>query len=806
MENLETSILAGLNPPQREAVETLAGPLLILAGAGSGKTRVVTCRIANLIAHGARPWQILAITFTNKAAGEMRRRVETLLESAGSEPTTGVWLSTFHSFCARLLRREAEALGFSRDFTIYDEDDAKGLLKDILKRLSLDNNQRLTPHKIRQLISNFKNKLTSPADLDGAFFQERVVQQVYQEYDQALRKYQALDLDDLLRHAVLLFRNHPQVLQRYQERFQHILVDEYQDTNGCQYQLVKLLGAQHRNVCATGDPDQSIYAWRGADVHNILSFEQDFPEAKVVKLEQNYRSTQRILKAAGAVIAHNVKRKKKELWSQNPLGQRIACNAAANEQFEAYKIAQLIETEAREGRRFNDIAIFYRTNAQARALEDALRNNIPYQIVGGTTFYERREIKDALAYLRLLANPKDDCSFRRVLNVPRRALGDAVLESIEKYAAEKGLALAETLAGPEGAAFIAGFKPRQRESLQRFAGLLEKLRALPPYPVTPIIKAALEESGLLAALTEEGDRERLENVSELANAAAEFDAENKPEARAPSGPPPEPGAFDGLDELAQQQASLSGFLEKEALLAPTDSFNPEDDRITLMTLHMAKGLEFPVVFITGLEEGLLPLARGKGVDEDGRENQEALEEERRLAYVGMTRAKEKLYLSLALIRKRYGSPERTLPSRFISEIPAELLESKSAPPPAFPGFTPAFSQREPLGERKAKEDFEGFAREEPEVFNDEQEARPRHRESSRRHDPALQVVVNNMLAVHAGGPTAAFSEGDRVRHAKFGTGIVESLSGEGELAKAKVRFREHGIKNLVLSLAKLEKM
>ena len=673
-------ILENLNPRQREAVETLEGPLLILAGAGSGKTRVVTRRIANLIAHGARPWEILAITFPNKAAGEMRRRVEDLCGQSG------VWLATFHSFCARILRRESERLGFTRDFTIYDEEDATGVLKDIVKSLGLNEDKRYSPRTVRQTISGLKNKALKHDDLKGEFFEERIIGQIFEAYEKELQKNNALDFDDLLRRMVLLLREHPDVLTRYQDRFRYLLVDEYQDTNHCQYELVKLLGQKHHNVCATGDPDQSIYGWRGADVRNILSFEKDFPEAKTVKLEQNYRSTKRILAAADAVIENNVSRKKKTLWTENAEGERILFVQAGDEELEAYHIAQAIGAHVREGRRYNDIAVFYRTNSQSRPIEEALvQATIPYQLIGGTAFYERKEIKDSLSYLRLIVNPRDDVAFRRVINVPRRALGDSAVEIIEQEAARRNCGLIETLDGPDADKFLDLFKPKARQGLIQFVRTLDALRAMPQYPVATVLKAMLDRSGLTAMLKEAGEDERLENLDQLLNAAVKFDLEYDPKiAKLPAEPPPEPGAYDGLEEMAQRQASLAGFLENSALLAPTDNFDPDADRVTLMTLHMAKGLEFPVVFLSGLEEGLLPLIRGGAFSQYGEsarervEDVKAIEEERRLMYVGITRARERLYISRARYRRRFGKSDMTEPSRFLSEIPDKLLASSRA--------------------------------------------------------------------------------------------------------------------------------
>ena len=604
-------IFSNLNPPQLEAVKTIEGPLLILAGAGSGKTRVVTRRIANIMASGARPWEVLAITFTNKAAGEMKRRVEDLVGQSGA------WISTFHSFCARVLRREAEALGYSRDFTIYDDEDSMGIVKEVLKEMGVDKeDKRLGARTVRQEISGFKNKVLTPDDVPDGMFHERLIKQAYVGYEKELRKNAAFDFDDLLIQTVMMFRNRPDILERYQDRFKYVLVDEYQDTNACQYHLIKSLGSKHRNVCATGDPDQSIYGWRGADVRNILSFEKDFPEAKIVKLEQNYRSTKMILKAADAVIENNVERKPKSLWTENDDGDAITLLQTSDEQMESYQVARKISDHVRAGKMYNDIAVFYRTNAQSRAVETALiQSAIPYQLIGGTAFYERREIKDALSYLRLIVNPKDDAAFHRIVNVPRRAVGDAAVEQIEIEANRTGRSLLETLDGPDAEAFISTFKGKAKSGIIQFARLMDTLRAMPQYPVANALRTLLEESGLRDSFEDAGEKERVENLNELVNAAAEFDRENDPEkTRIPEGLPPEPGAFDGLEELTERNASLAGFLENSALLSPTDKLDPNQDRVTLMTLHMAKGLEYPIVFLTGLEEGLLPLVRTSSLE------------------------------------------------------------------------------------------------------------------------------------------------------------------------------------------------
>ena len=792
------AILEDLNPPQREAVETLSGPLLILAGAGSGKTRVVTRRVANLIAHGVRPWEILAITFTNKSAGEMRRRVEDLTGGPG------VWLSTFHSFCARVLRREAQVLGYSPNFSIYDEDDATKVLKEVTGQMRLDD-KRYSARSLRATISHLKSQALGPGDLNDSSFHERIIQEVYRGYAGTLAKNQALDFDDLLLQTVRLLSEHEDVRQRYRERFRHVLVDEYQDTNGCQYQLVKLLTLGHRNVCATGDPDQSIYSWRGADVRNILSFEKDFPEAKVVRLEQNYRSTSRILALASAVIRHNTERKEKELWTQNQEGEKIALTVVGDEELEAYEVAAEITRRAQSGRAYNDFAIFYRTNAQSRPFETALiQSSIPYQLIGGTPFYERREIKDALAYLRLLVNPKDDISFARILNVPKRGLGASTLDQVAKQAAALHCSMLEALDQP--AWMERDLRPKARQELFRFARMLDALRAGPGFPVADALLQVLKATGLREALEEGAEPERLENLAQLVNAAAAYDDEHRPAPAPPAGAPPEPGAFDGLEELAQRQGSLAGFLENAALVSPTDALKEDADRVSVMTLHMAKGLEFPFVFIAGLEEGLLPMLRTGGgpmglQDQAPEAEQRALEEERRLFYVGTTRARERLYLLRTQHRMRFGKTELAIPSRFLDEVPEKLLDSVDRSQPAWAG-APAFA---PGGTRRpAAADFQAFERELDAIASS---SRPGPRPPAARSPGQAQEAEEEWVLDASGSQLeeSAFEIGDRVRHELFGEGTVEDLRGSGLSAKVRVHFRKVGPKLLLLSLAKLRK-
>ncbi|MBI3831334.1 MAG: UvrD-helicase domain-containing protein [Planctomycetes bacterium] len=808
MPSTPAEILTDLNPPQREAVETLSGPLLILAGAGSGKTRVVTRRIANLIAHGTKPWEVLAITFTNKAAGEMRRRVEDLVGSSGA------WVSTFHSFCARLLRREAEVLGLTPQFSIYDEDDASKVLDEIKKEMRLED-KRYSTSNLRTLISGLKSKALEPDDLEGSSFHERIAQQIYEQYERTLLRNQALDFDDLLLKGVALLRDHAEVRERYNRRFAHLLVDEYQDTNGCQYQLVKLLGQGHRNVCVTGDPDQSIYSWRGADVRNILSFERDFPDAKVVRLEQNYRSTKTVLAVASAVIRHNKERKEKELWTENDQGEVASFRILGDQELEAHEVAAEIQRLAQSGRGYGEIAVFYRTNAQSRPFEQALiQTAVPYQLIGGTPFYERREVKDALAYLRLIVNPKDDVSFARIINVPRRGIGPSTLDLLAKKAGGLKCSMLEVLDKPDW--MERELKPKARKDLYAFAKIMDKLRALPAYPVVDAAVKVLKESGLQDALREANETERLENLEQLVTAAAAYDADNKPGA-VPDGPPPEPGAFDGLEELAQKQSSIAGFLENAALLTPNDARKDNTDIVTLMTLHMAKGLEFPFVFITGVEEGLLPMVRGGGAMNIGSEDAEsemdrAVEEERRLFYVGVTRARERLYLLRAKYRMRFGKTDLSVPSRFLDEIPEKLLEVTDRAKGSWDDssmFGSSFSGREKQAWGKPKPKQGSYEEFEHELGEFAQAHAGSKDESSKAKAKGLAEFARTVSGGYSSENSQidedTFEVGDRVSHALFGDGTVEQVSGSGLSAKVKVHFRKVGPKLLLLSLAKLKK-
>ncbi|MGH2427509.1 MAG: ATP-dependent helicase, partial [Candidatus Limnocylindria bacterium] len=659
-------ILDRLNPPQQEAVSHLSGPLLILAGAGSGKTRVLAHRVAYLIATSYKPWQILAVTFTNKAATEMRGRIAGLIGEEGAREAA---IGTFHAICARILRRDGAAIGLDRSFTIYDRADQVALTKAVLRRLDLDE-KRFSPAGMLAWIGQRKDELAdvATAKRQAANYYDETAARVYEAYQRQLAEDGAVDFDDLLMRTVFLFEQHPDELAKYQGRWQQVMVDEYQDTNRAQYLLCRHLAAKHKNLAVVGDDDQSIYSWRGADLRNILDFETDYPDAKIVKLEQNYRSTQTILDAAHAVVSRNAGRKEKRLWTDRGSGTQITLFDAYNEYEEAEFVARQVEKLVGGNRRsmgslltrraddedgslrYGDIAIAYRINAQSRVIEESfMRFGIPYQLVGGTRFYERREVKDALGYVRLARNPADRVALERIINVPARGIGAKTIEELRAWSESRDVSLWQAVVE---AGENPNLAPRARAQLEVFADLMRGLMAMVPgEPPSAIFDAATERSGLQAAIldgTDEGE-ERWANVTELRNHAAEFD-----EIAAPEG--------------------LARFLEEVALVSDQDELEDVPDRVTLITLHAAKGLEFPVVFIVGLEEGLLPHRRAL---EDERE----LEEERRLAYVGMTRAKDRLYLVHAHHRSTYGVGAQAEASRFLAELPEELLAAERSAAP-----------------------------------------------------------------------------------------------------------------------------
>ncbi len=664
-----------LNDPQREAVLTTEGPLLVLAGAGSGKTRVLTYRIAHMIEDGiARPWEILAITFTNKAAAEMRERLFGLIGGSAR----GMWVSTFHSMCVRILRQDAERIGYTRAFTIYDTDDQKRLVKTIMAELDL-NPKLFQVNGIMNRISKAKNELVVPGEFakDAMDIQDKAAARVYEAYQKRLRAANAMDFDDLLMYAYLLFKHHPEVLTAYQERFKYVLVDEYQDTNHAQYAITQMLAAKSRNIMVVGDDDQSIYSWRGADIRNILEFEQDYPDAKTVKLEQNYRSTGTILKAANEVIAHNSSRKSKRLFTDAGDGDKISVYVAADERDEGRWIAGEMEKLHEGGRGYSQMALFYRTNAQSRVLEDMLlRAGVPYRIVGGTKFFDRAEIRHVMAYLSLVENPADDVAFERVVNVPRRGIGATTVDKIRSYSGQLGIpfsAAAEMLLVDEDV------RPAVKKSLGEFLEIFREARTFSG-DLRKVIERIVEMTGLIAAYEAEGTDEargRVENVKEFFGVVTEFSETHEAEDALYAPPAADAGAeAEPVRELHGD--SLPDFLEWVRLRTDLDAVTEEGQAVTLMTVHSAKGLEFDTVFVAGMEEGIFP--HMTSISEAA-----GYEEERRLAYVAITRARKKLYLCCAQTRKLFGQTNANQMSSFLRDIPQELRETKGLGSAGFSG-------------------------------------------------------------------------------------------------------------------------
>ena len=736
----------GLNPQQAEAVINTEGPMLIMAGAGSGKTKVLTCRVANLLQKGVRPYRILAITFTNKAAAEMRERVNNMSGPAAKD----VWLFTFHAFCARFLRMEIDKLpGYGGNFAIYDTADSQNLIKQILKEMNLDD-KRFQPSGILSRISNAKNALQDAAAFArqaGDFYEQKVAD-IYSRYEQKLQLNNALDFDDLLMLSIKLLQENKEVREKYQDRFDYLLVDEYQDTNHAQYLLTKCLAAKHRNICVVGDADQSIYGWRGADIQNILDFEKDYPDAKVIKLEQNYRSTQIILDAANAVIENNTGRKPKNLWTENKSGADIIYFQAVDERDEArFVIEQLQNLQRTENKKLGDMAILYRTNTQSRIFEEMLiKSGISYNMVGGLKFYERKEIKDIIAYLRVIFNPADSLSLLRIINVPKRGIGDASLAKIQAYAAANNVSLFEAVSN---AAAIDGLSSRFVSKLDDLAGIIFELMNLAnEAPVEDLIDRVLRDTGYLEELENERTpqaQSRIDNLHELISVAQEFAA-------------------------SEEENNLENFLAHVALVSDIDDTELGEDAITLMTLHSSKGLEFPVVFLVGMEEGLFPHARTL-MDET------EIEEERRLCYVGITRAKEKLFLSSTKMRTIYGNTVTYPPSRFLQEIPARLVKTI-----------------------KRQERFSAL-----ENFKQVSE-----KYSARPQKPASTFNPHSFMpqkpAAAAGGTGTRFNTGDRVSHSKWGEGMVVSVKDSPDGQEVKVAFAGAGVRSLLTKYAVLKKL
>ncbi|AYA74306.1 DNA helicase PcrA [Bacillus sp. Y1] len=739
MQYLTDKLLNGLNPEQQRAVKTTDGPLLLMAGAGSGKTRVLTHRIAYLMVEKqVNPYNILAITFTNKAAREMKERIYSMMGGVADE----IWVSTFHSMCVRILRRDIDRLGYNRNFTILDTTDQQSVVKTILKEKNLDP-KKYDPRAILGAISSAKNELIGPEEFakNAGGHMDQIVADVYEMYQKRLRKNQALDFDDLIMTTIQLFQRVPEVLTFYQRKFQYIHVDEYQDTNRAQYMLVKLLAQRFQNLCVVGDSDQSIYRWRGADIANILSFEKDYPRSEVILLEQNYRSTKRILFAANEVIKNNLNRRDKNLWTENAEGNKIFYYRADSEQSEAQFVAGKIKEAIQSGKRkYSDFAILYRTNAQSRVMEEVLlKSNIEYSIVGGVKFYDRKEIKDTLAYLRLIANPDDDISLSRVINVPKRGVGSSSVDKIANFADMHDMSMFQALGSIE----LIGLSPKITKACREFYDLINNYTHMQEYlSVTELVEEVLEKTGYYEMLKAEKSIEaqsRLENLDEFLSVTKNFEEGN-------------------------EDKSLIAFLTDLALVADIDKLDEDGkqvDTVVLMTLHSAKGLEFPVVFLLGLEEGVFPHSRSLMEEAE-------MEEERRLAYVGITRAEEELFITNAQMRTLFGRTNMNPPSRFIGEIPADLID----------GLEP---RKTPLQSQSASP----FAA----------------RQAAAVRKPVLRPMTNS-----TGGEELGWKVGDKAVHGKWGTGTVVSVKGEGEGIELDIAFpKPVGIKRLLAKFAPITK-
>ncbi|MGG2094024.1 DNA helicase PcrA [Bacillus sp. S13(2024)] len=741
--SITEKLLTGLNPQQQKAVQATAGPLLLMAGAGSGKTRVLTHRIAYLLGEkGVAPWNVLAITFTNKAAREMRERIDKLVGPEAED----IWISTFHSMCVRILRRDIDRIGINRNFTILDASDQLTVVKKIMKERNIDP-KKFEPRSVLATISNAKNELLSAEkyakEISIADPYEKMTSDVYTEYQKRLLKNNALDFDDLIMTTIQLFERIPEVLEFYQRKFQYIHVDEYQDTNRAQYILVNKLAARFKNLCVVGDSDQSIYRWRGADISNILSFEKDYENAQVILLEQNYRSTQSILNAANAVIENNMNRRPKKLWTDNQVGSKISYYRAATEKDEAYFVAKKIRDEVQIGnRKYTDFAVLYRTNAQSRMVEEIfLKSNIPYKIVGGIKFYDRKEIKDILAYLRLIANPDDEISFARIINVPKRGVGATSIDKIINYGVQNGLSLTAVLDEIEHV----GLSAKITKTVAEFAKQLHNWVNMQEYlSVTELVEEVLEKTGYRDALKNERTLEsegRLENLEEFLSVTQTFESQS-------------------------EDKSLVAFLTDLALVADIDRVDEDPtagEEVILMTMHSAKGLEFPVVFILGLEEGIFPHTRSL-MEED------EMQEERRLAYVGITRAEEELYVTNAQMRTIFGRTSMNKESRFISEIPEDLIET--------------------LHEVKPKR--ESFST----------KSKPTTTTTTRSRSAFVRPAAKT-----TGGEQIGWSVGDKASHQKWGIGTVVSVKGEGDAKELDIAFPSPiGIKRLLAKFAPVTKV
>ncbi|MCI0706151.1 MAG: UvrD-helicase domain-containing protein [Ignavibacteriae bacterium] len=747
------SFLKDLNPVQQEAVKAANGPVMIIAGAGSGKTRVLTYRIAYLLECGVPPYQILALTFTNKAANEMKERIKKLVGEKANE----LWMGTFHSMFARVLRRECEPLGYTRSFTIYDSDDSHSVVKKSAADLNISL-QQFPPSMIQSRISGAKNQLISPQQYEklARDLVDEKVAKVYAAYQRTLERSNAMDFDDLLVKPIELFQRNPAVLEKYQNRFKFTLVDEFQDTNRAQYEVTKLLSQKHKNICVVGDDAQSIYSFRGADIRNILDFAKDYKDCQTFRLEQNYRSTKTILAAADKLIKYNANQLEKDLWTENPKGEAVTLVECTDDKDEGYQIVHAIQEESLHKKLdLKDFAVLYRTNAQSRSVEDALRRGgIPYVIVGGIRFYERKEIKDVLAYLRLLANPNDEESLLRVINYPARGVGETTIERLREFARLQHISLYNALALVNQIKDIAD---RMKKGMTEFRALIEKygkLRA--QMSLSELARSLVDELGILRMYKEEATSESLarwENVQELLSAISEFSNDREGQS----------------DEAGRAGATLESFLEEVALVSDIDQWEGTRNVVTLMTLHASKGLEFPVVFVAGLEEGLLPFysAEISGTD---------LEEERRLLYVGMTRAQQKLYLSHTKLRYRYGEPSFPMQSRFLTEI-----------------GTNGIKRRESLSPRRAVDTA---------TIGLERSKRTRAKQRQTNGDGYFADDLHDYE--NESQEAVVIKAGTRVQHEIFGEGKVVQVTGKGDARKATVHFDDYGVKNLILKFAKLK--
>jgi DNA helicase-2/ATP-dependent DNA helicase PcrA len=734
-------ILDGLTAPQTEAVTHKDGPLLVIAGAGSGKTRIITRRVAWLARQGVEPYRILAVTFTNKAAGEMRERIEQL---AG---TRGAWVSTFHSLCAVMLRMSADMVGMARNFSIYDRTDQLNVVKEAMKRLDIGTGL-LQPANVLNTISNAKNELKTPADMEGEAlgYRDEMVARIYTVYQRTLEENAALDFDDLLCHVARLLDSHEEFALRWQQRFQYLLVDEYQDTNHAQYLIARRLAAAHKNLCATGDPNQSIYGWRGADIRNILNFERDYPKALVVKLEQNYRSTKTILRAANSVIRHNGQRHEHVMWTENDEGVPLTFRLADDADEEAVLVCDTMAERKEAGARCGDMAVFYRTNAQSRLFEETLvRRSIPYRLVGAVEFYGRQEIKDLLAYLRVIVNERDDLSLARIINTPTRGIGARTVAALRQHAEEHGTSLWEAAVA---AGDIESLGARAENAVAGFVQMVRAFRGGPLRPVSEVAERVVEKSGMAKWLAAADNAERAENVGEFITKATIFDMENP-------------------------ESDLAAFLQEVSLVSDVDNLDRSGDTVTLMTLHAAKGLEFPLVFLTGMEEGTIPHANSMGTEHE-------IEEERRLCYVGVTRAQKELVLSAARERPSYATSWTREPSRFLLELDRETLDERG---------------REALDAFGLSDSFFGFERHDEPAFE-----KPRQRRPPRRASAPKETYVS------PAGSANGFAVGDRVLHEKFGEGLIESLHQSGGMTLATITLTAGGKRVFALEMAPLKKL